>query len=171
MDYFTLNYLQLFGIMSTGIGIGIMLCMFQCNRRKRNYSVVSEDTKKKENQKQESSPTKRLRSMSSMEKLNVFFDIEENKESNSNTININIHKTKSHIKSKSTHNILNEKEYEIENIRINFEKYKLHCGICKTLIPSYQEVYCYMDNRFCSIDCREHYYKINGENFKRRSSF
>ncbi len=189
MDYYKLTNIQLFGIIS--LGIGIMICLFKFPNKKRSFKDIIDDNndekkllKNKNTKKSEENPTKRLRSMSSMEKLNTFsehialennhysstqkesprvmntfFDIEENK-----TVHI------SNIKSKSTHNILNEKEYEIENIRTNFEKYKIQCGICKTLIPSFKEVYCYMDNRFCSEGCREHYYKVQNDNYKRRFS-
>ncbi len=160
MDLYNLNYIEFFGILTCGVGI--MMCLFQCPIRKRAYNDIEEkplNNTKNSTTNNQSSPTKRLRSMSSMEKLNVFFDIEENKNKPNNTI-----------KSKSTHNILNEKEFEIENIRTNFDKYKLQCGICKSLIASFKEVYCYMDNKFCSENCREHYYKIQNDNYKRRFS-
>ncbi len=156
MDLYNLNYIQLFGIVA--FGIGIMMCFYQLPIKKRDFKNINTSEEEQETIKKLESPTKRLRTTNSMEKLNHYFDIEENK-----TISINI-------KSKSTQNILNKKDFEIENIIANFEKYKLQCGICKSSIPSYKEVYCYMDNRFCSEDCREHYYKIQNDNFKRRFS-
>ncbi len=162
MNILNLTYTQLLGLFT--FGLGVMLCLFAYPNRKpgyeklRTHSTSSDEElqTKKESHESPESPKKRLRTSSSMEKLNTFFDIEENKQVK--------------LQSRSTQNILNEKEYELKNIYTNFEKYKVTCHICKTLITTDHTLYCYMDNKFCSEDCREHFYKVKNDEYKRRFS-
>lgn len=157
MDVFNLTYTQILGILT--FGFGIMLCFCISPKRKKSFEEEPIINRNPESRREIiESPKKRIRATSSMEKLNVYFDVEENKPEASS------------LTSRSTNNILNEREFELKTIKINFEKYKMVCGICKTLIPQSKTLYCYMDNRFCSEECREHFYKVKNDEYKRRFS-